>query len=65
MNPARNETDWRVPRIGAAFRLGTAGPIVVVLRESGYECENVRVAIFDRLAPSRIVDEPDYYYCQS
>lgn len=54
---------WRLPNVGAAFRLGTAGPFVVVFLESGYECQNYRVVIFSKSA-TEIIEEPHYYYCQ-
>ena len=56
--------EWRVPYIGAAFRLGKAGPIVIVFRVSGYECQNYHIVAFGETA-TEVIDEPHYYYCQS
>ena len=55
--------DWRLPHVGAAFRLGKAGPIVVVMRVSGYECQNYHVVVFSG-SVTTVLDEPHYYYCQ-
>ena len=54
--------NWRVPRVVGAFRLGSSGPVAVVLMERGYECINYRVVLF---LESRIelFDDPHYYAC--
>lgn len=54
--------EWRVPKIGSAFRLGKNGPIVVVYERSGYECANLFAVVFfeHRIA---FMDGPEFYLC--
>lgn len=54
--------DWRLPTVGAAFRLGISGPIVIVYEAQGYECESYYILVFRQSRIERI-DEPHYYSC--
>jgi hypothetical protein len=54
--------DWRIPGVGAVFRLGPAGPWVFVLVESGYECSNDRLVRVDS-STARILGDEHYYEC--
>lgn len=54
--------DWRIPKILAALRLGATSPIVVIVEESGYECANYRIIVFDH-AGIELIEEPHYSYC--